>query len=419
LSIFIPIQPPFIYYKVHCKVHFSAVNDDIIYEKGDATLADKRRDKGEGSIYFRDSDKRWVAKIKPANSSKSKVFYGKTEQEVKKKLKEFKVQLAKNDYVVVQKGTLQEYMDRWLNNVRANDLKPKSFDRLEATLNNQVYKHIGDIQIAGITPNDVQVMINELKEDSYSYSTIKKVYDAINACFKLGILKGEVAKNPCVGVVLPKNKKRQVSDIRFFDDAEMELICVECVDKYGNGKQIYRLGHSIILLLNTGIRMCELLALKWSDISFEKRTMRIDESMVLIKNRDEDTPTKWVLHHQDSTKTSSSNRTVPLNQKAISALEELYKITGQYEYVMSTGKVTVMSPRNLDRMFRNILTRCSIKPCGVHACRHSFASLMLRKKLDIKVISEILGHSSVQITYDIYTHIIDSIKHESVNLLDV
>ena len=381
--------------------------------------ADKRRDKGEGSIYYRESDKRWVAKIKPENSSKPKVFYGKTELEVKKKLKEFKVQLAKNDYVQIRKGTLREYMNCWLYNTRTNDLKPKSFDRLEATLNNQIYKHIGDIQIAGITPNDVQAMINKLKEDGYSYSSIKKVYDAVNACFKLGIVKGEVAKNPCVGVVLPKNKKKQVSDIRFFDDAEMELIYAESAAKYGNGKPVYRLGQSIILLLNTGIRMGELLALKWTSVAFDKRTIRIDESMVMIKNRDEDAATKWVLHHQDSTKTNSSSRTVPLNQKAISALEELYKITGEYEYVMSTGKNTVMSPRNLDRMFRNILTRCRIEPCGVHTCRHSFASSMLRKKLDIKVISEILGHSSVAITYDIYTHIIESIKHESVNLLDV
>ena len=382
-------------------------------------MADRRRDKGEGSIYFRESDKRWVAKIRPDNSSKPKVFYGKTELEVKKKLREFKKDIAKNGYLEIQKITLQEYMDNWLYDVRVNDLKPKSFDRLEVTLNNQIYKNIGDIQIASLEPSDIQKMINKLRDDGFSYSTIKKAYEAINARFKSGIACGEVIKNPCVGVVLPKKIKKPVSEIRYFIDDEIDIICKESVAKYGNGRQIYRLGHSIILLMNTGIRLGELIALKWEKINFDKKTMLIDETMETIKNREEDPETKWILYHQDNAKTDSSVRTIPLNPNAISALEELYKITGKYKHVMSTGKDTILSPRNFDRMFRNILTRCNIKPCGVHACRHSFASSMLRKKVDIKVISKILGHSSVIITYDIYTHIIDEMEHESVNLLNV
>ena len=125
-------------------------------------MASKRRDKGEGTVYQRKVDGLWMARYKPEGSSKIKYLSGKTEQEVKRKLKAFKKESRKNEFVEIQKTTVQGYMDTWFYNVKVNDLKPKSFDRMESTLQNQVYPHIGDIQIASLTSNDIQSMINAL-----------------------------------------------------------------------------------------------------------------------------------------------------------------------------------------------------------------------------------------------------------------
>ena len=215
----------------------------------------KRRDKGEGAVYQRKSDGLWLARYTPPNSTKTKYFSGKTELEAKKRLKEFKKKVAQNDFVEIQKITVKDYMDKWFREVKINELKPKSIDALDVTLRNQIYPYIGNIQIASLTATDVQSMINKLVEKNLSYSTIKKAYDALNPCFKLGIIKEEIAKNPCLGVKLPKRLERKKNDIRFFTQAQVEVICEECLSKHGNGKQIYRLGHTVVVLLYTGMRI--------------------------------------------------------------------------------------------------------------------------------------------------------------------
>ena len=263
-------------------------------------MPQKKRDHGDGSIYKRESDGKWVGSIKPTHSSKRKVFYGKTELEVKKKLKAFMKELAKNDYIEVQKSTVKDYMDNWLYTVKVNELKPSSFDTVEATLQNQVYNYIGDLQMSSLTHSDIQAMINGLAKSGLSYSTIKKAYNSVNSCFKLAIVKSDLVRNPCAGVSLPKNIKKSTNDIRFFTEEEIERICSESAKEYKVGLSGYRLGQAIILLMYTGLRIGELLGLKWNRVDFDKRAIKVFGSMVTVKNRDDDAASKYIAHYQAS-----------------------------------------------------------------------------------------------------------------------
>ena len=166
----------------------------MIFMRGFNTIG-KIRDKGDGSVYkVRDDFWRASYRIgKKANGKPNiKYFSGKSEYEVKKKLKKFITEFIKNDFIDVKKITVEKYMNNWLYNVKINELKPKSFDIKEHILNNQVYKYIGDIQIGGLASNDIQNLINTLVSNGYSYSTIRKAYDAVNSCFKLGVIKGDI-----------------------------------------------------------------------------------------------------------------------------------------------------------------------------------------------------------------------------------
>jgi site-specific recombinase XerD len=384
-------------------------------------MAQQRRDKGDGSIYQRKSDGRWIAKYVPVASGKAKVLYGKTEQEVKKKLREFKKDVAQNGYLEIQKISVQMYMDKWFREVKTNELKPKSLDALDVTLKNQIYPYIGDIQIGALNANDVQKMINDLAEKKLSYSTIKKAYDAINPCFKLGIIKEEIKRNPCLGVKLPKQLERRKNNIRFFTQDEADKISRECLVKTSNGKQVYRLGQAVIVLLNTGMRIGELLGMKWKDIDYEGHTAVVRDSVVLIKDRErneDDTTPKYKMIEQDSTKTSSGERIIQLNKKAINALKEIQIINGKFNHVMANSNGNILVPRNFDRMLRAILERCNIKPCGAHVLRHTFASLLFKNGVDAKTVSVLLGHKDVSITYDIYIHLIIEQKQQAVDILD-
>lgn len=201
-------------------------------------------------------------------------------------------------------------MLNWLRSVKSNELKPKSYDRLEQTLTYQVIPYIGHLQVAAIQPDDVQKMVNELKDKGLSYSTIKKAYDAVNDCFRNGVIKRTVIYNPALGVSIPAKKSFGKTKIKCYTKEEAELLCKASTACYKNGKPIYRLGNIVKLTLNTGLRLGELLGLRWEDISFENRTITVYQTVVVVKDRNINSENKYLSLTQDSAKTTSSERTI-------------------------------------------------------------------------------------------------------------
>ena len=312
--------------------------------------------------------------------------------------------------------TFREYILDWLYNVKANELKPSSFDRKEQTVKYQVIPHIGDKDMYDLTADDVQKMINALKKE-YSYSTIKKAYECVNACLKYAVKKRILPYNVAESVIIPKNLEREKSDIQCFTDDEVEKIEKEAVRCYKNGKRIYRMGEIAILIVNTGLRIGEALALEWSDINFKKKTLKVRKNMVYVKSRS-DSGKAYQYIKQTSTKTKHGSRIVPLNSAAIRALISLKGINGKTPYVLATSKGKRVTPRNIDRMFRSILRCCNIKETGIHTLRHTFASRLFAKGVDVKIVSELLGHADVGITYDTYIHLIQEQRIIAVDVLE-
>ena len=385
-----------------------------------ATTKRQKRDSGTGSITQR-KDGLWTARIMvgqlPNGKPHIKALYGHSQAEVKRKLRDLKDELAKNDYNIVKRENVQNYMTRWLIENKKNSLKPTSFDRLEQTLKFQVFPEIGEVQIATIKAADVQRMVNNLAQKGLSYSTIKKAYDAVNDCFKTGVIQRSVNFNPALGVTLPRRDSVvQKQQIRFYNDDEVARICAAAIKTYQNGKQIFRLGDAIILDVNTGLRLAELTALRWDNIDLEKKNLTVSESVVMVRDRSVDDG-KVIALRQSSTKSSSGMRVVPLNDSAIGALSRLKELTGDTPYVLASKNGTNVLPRFVDRMFRNVLKTAGFpeeKIYGIHSLRHTFATRLLRSGVDIKTVSVILGHSDIGVTYNTYIHVIEEEKREAV-----
>ena len=385
-------------------------------------MADKRREHGTGGVTQR-KDGRWQgqydAGVKPNGKRDVKYVYGKTEAECKRKLRELIKEIHSSDYISVQKESVKDYMNSWLVNVKQNQLKPKSYDRLEQTLLYDVYPYIGEIQLQAIKADDIQNMLNELKKDGKAYSTIKKAYDAVNSCFKLGIEKRTVSNNPAIGVIIPNRKLFPVQKIPFYTQEEAKRLIEQATICWPNGTRRYPLGSFVPLIINTGLRMGELLALKWDeDIDFENKTLTVHKNISLVKNRKEDSEKKYELLLQDSVKTDAGqDRSIPLNEQAINALLDLKSVTGNSPFVMTTKNETHVSPRNIDRIFRRIAKAAGFeeeKIFGVHSLRHTFATLLLSNGVEIKTVSELLGHSDVTITYNTYIHVIKDQKRKAL-----
>ena len=388
--------------------------------------AKKKHEHGTGSVYFRSSDQRWVGRLKigqkPNGKPDYKVVYCKSEPEAHKRLKEIYLESVKTEYVYVNKESFAAYLDLWMTTVKILELKPKSYDRLEQTISLYVKPSLGEIQLSTVTSDDIQQMLAKLKDEGKSYSTIKKAYDAVNGAFKWGLRcePPKVKKNPAANVIVPSRKLFAQKQIPFYTKDEATALITQAYSKWGNGKRRYPLGAFVPLLINTGLRMGELLALKWgTDIDFENRTLKVHNNIVFVRDRDKDKGYK--LLEQETVKSDAGqDRTIPLNDNAYAALLDIYQVTGNETYVMTTSEHTHVKPRQLDQMFRRIAVATGLpedKIYGVHALRHTFATLLLSNGIDIKTVSSLLGHADVSITYNTYIHVMREQKAKALDTI--
>lgn len=318
--------------------------------------------------------------------------------------------------------TFYDFANYWLYSKLKNQLKPTSFTRKEVTLNNQVFPIIGNIPIKDITHADIQSMVNELNDKGLSYSTVKKAYEAVNGCIRDYRIQTGGGFNPCEGIALPSAKQRDISDVKFFNEEQRIAIKREATRKYKSGTPVYRLGHCIVLLMYTGLRVGELLGLTWDDIDFDNRTISVNKNAVVTKVSDGD-EVHYKMITQNSTKTNSGNRIIPMTQEAYNSLMEIYKINSSHKFVMSSSSGTQITPRNINRLFHSILLKSGVVSsdkdlCGVHTLRHTFASMLFQNGCDVKVVSEILGHSDTKITENIYIHVIQGQKVKAIQDID-
>lgn len=381
-----------------------------------------RRRNGEGSIFQVSKDK-WVAKIslgqRPDGKPLVKQFSGKTEAIVKKKLRDFK---KSNDFAekhLPSRYTVRSYFSMWLKEYQYNKLKPLSYDRLESTVVNHIFPSLGGLKLDAVTRDHVQSLINNLyKKQNLSYSSVKKVYVALNSCYNHALMDDVVLKNPCIGIVLPSLVER-TKQITALSLEEIERLKFEISRTDSNGVRCYSYGYAFLLILNTGLRMSEALSLCWEDVDFESKTIVVKKNSVISKKRDADGNRigGYKRQTQNSTKTSNGNRTIPINRSAEEALLALQKDNAT-PYVIVNGKQNPVLPSNFERCFHTILKNANVPKYGVHALRHTFASLLFSKGVDVKIVSELLGHSTVKITYDTYVHLFEHDVNRVTGVLD-
>ena len=282
---------------------------------------------GKGAI-FQVSDTKWIAKICLGVDENGKPiikqFSGKTEAIAKKKLRDFKKTADYAEKHLPSTDTVKAYFTAWMKDYRFHKLKPSSYDRLESTVVNHIFPHLGNMKVDKVTRNHVQGLINQLySEKNLSYSSIKKVYVALNACYKHALIEGTVLRNPCDGISLPSPKERTKEIVALSED-EVERL-KEFIASEGISNCIY--AQAYLLILNTGMRMGEALSLRWEDVNFTKKTITISKNSILTKKRDENGERLggYELRTQNSTKTASGKRTIPMNRSAEAALRELKK----------------------------------------------------------------------------------------------
>lgn len=374
----------------------------------------------KGTIY-QETPTKWRAEIQigigPTGKKIMKKFSAPTQREVKQKLKHF-IQSQYLSPSSLRKITLNEYYHEWIQK-KARQLKPTSLQRIKSTYQTFIEPEIGYLQFSQIDTNDIQKLIDTFAK-SKSYSSLKKIKDLINAIYQYddGLPPNQRVSsfNPCKNVILTKQMTKEEPTIKYFTDSEIAKIKEEiCRTTESTGTLIYPYGFIYLLILNTGMRMGEALALTKEDISLENKTIRINKNMIVAFLPEQH---KYGIRIQASPKTISGNRTLSLNKGAIEALEGLYAAFPNTIYLALNLKGERISPQNAESTFKQILKKCDIASHkrGVHSLRHTFARKLFETGVDVKVVSNILGHSGVRITYDTY---IDIIQDYQAKVMDV
>lgn len=381
-----------------------------------------RKNNGEGTVYFSEKSGGWRAEITWFDEfgvRRRKAWFSKKQSEVKQKLSEFKKQLLLNGRAMTMENkTFKQFADEWVDKIVKPTVKPLTYQRKVTTLEKQVYPYVGDVSIDKLSHTQIQNMVNALSEKGLSYSSVKKAYEAVSGCMRYYRIKTTTFYNPCEGITLPTSTKREISKVSFFTESERKRIVEVATQKFEQGKGGYRLGWAFVLLLYSGMRVGEMCALTWKDIDFSERTIRINKTAVELRENGKNEKCTSTLITQNSTKTQSGIRTIPMTQKAFDALSELRKITGEYEYIITSSNGERIRPTRLNRTFHKILTEANLKKVGVHTLRHTFATMLFSNGCEVKVVSDLLGHSNTKITENIYIHTIKQQKLKAIQSID-
>ena len=400
-----------------------------------------RRSNGEGTVYYSDKRKEYIGCIKVGvkadGTPKRIIFYsgkGGKKGDVIQKMNDWRLR-NERDYAETHKIRLEDGIKAWLETCKKAELKPSSYDRLESTIYCQIIPRIGWKYVTDLTDSLIQTELITpiLETDGLSVSTAKKAFNAMNAYLKYAVHIRAIQYNPMAVLKAPKpsatiklNMESEGTIISEHDKAlsreETEKLRSFLYIRWKKPPQRRRYVNAgaIDLILNTGLRMGEALALQWSDINWKKNTVSVTKNLIRVKNRS-GKGKKYKLIVQDKPKTEKSKRVIPLNKAALAALEDLktapgYKPDGFIIHNKNGGAVL---PRTLEETLENMCAAVGIRKIGIHALRHTYATRLFEKGFDIKIISELLGHSSTEITYRIYVHVIDSLKELAVEALDL
>ena len=377
-----------------------------------------RREKGQGSIYQRPNGK-YVGTIRytlPNGVQKSKSFTGKTEAEVRKKIREYN---RNQDTKEVSHTSLGSYVENWLYKVKYGTIKNSSFDKLEATAKNHVLPELGMIRLDQLKEEDVMRLLKKKKRDGLSYSTVKKIHDLLHAVMGYAIQKEDIRRNPMDGVKMLNKQLFEQKEIKAFTKEELKRIFKEARRKYSTGMPVYQYGEVFIAMYHLGVRIGEIIGVLKSDIDWDKREIRIQRGAQRVKVRNEDgRATGCQEMVVTTTKSKKSKRILAINKSAMVSLRRLCDANPHSELLVCTQNGGMTNATRVERCFSSILKNAGIEHAGLHSLRHSCATHLCINNTPIKDVAGILGHERASFSLDTYVEELYPVNHEAMEKLE-
>jgi integrase len=363
----------------------------------------KRRGNGEGSIYKR-NDGRWVGQylVHTAQGPKYRYLYGKTRREVDSKLTRAKADRDGGLIFDSDKLTLAEYMERWLRDSARNRLRTKTYKDYEGLTRVHIVPALGRIKLKNLTSLQVQQFYGTKLESGLSKRTVEYIHTVLHSALKQAVRWELVPRNVTDAVDPPRPERKERPTLNL-DQARAFLESA----RNDRWEALY------VLAIQTGMRRGELFGLRWDDVGLDNGWLHVRQALAPNGK------------YFSAPKTAKARRKIRLTPAAVEALKR-HKAAQDQEKLRNDGLWrdhglvfpsqvgTPMGPDNfVKRSYKPLLKRAGLPQISFHDLRHTFATLMMPYEHP-KIVQEMLGHSRISTTLDIYSHLSQDMQEEAV-----
>ena len=371
-----------------------------------------KRGRGEGSIYRR-KDGRWTAEIS-LEGGKSKFLYGKTRKEVQEKLKKALYEQQQGMLVTGAQQKVGQFLTLWLEDVHKRSIRPRTYERYEEIVRLHLAPGIGYHQIQKLSAQHLQSFYAKKLEEGLSTTTVISFHNVLHKALETAVRWNLIARNPC-DLVSPPRRKR----------FEIRPLSMQQIHQFLAVARGHRQEALFILALATGMRRGELLALKWQDLDLEQGTLQVRRILTRIPSK---LPGKG--YEEAEPKTDKGRRSIALPSFAAEALKQhrlrqteaklkAGPVWQDHDYVFCTSIGTHLNPtRDVLDALKSLLEKAGLPDIRFHDLRHSSATMLLGMKVHPKIVQELLGHSQIAITLDIYSHVLPTMQEEAMHKID-
>jgi len=372
----------------------------------------KKRANGDGNIRKRKDDRwegRYVVGHDPDTGKMiTKNVLGKTQAEVKEKLRKAIDNSKQLDFTKEGKYTVGQWMDEWFEAYAKVKVRPSSHQTYKGYIENHIKPNIGDIPIEKLTSLQLQKFYRRLLTEGrvpriesenqpkgLSAKTVRNINQVISSAMDMAVKHKLILSNPTDGCEIPKVEHKEMHTIH----AEQLGAFLREAKESG----VYELYY---LDLATGLRRGELLGLKWEDVDLTHGVIHVRRQVYRIDGEVKEVPLK----------TKNAYRNISISKDAVEMLQEMEKHRIS-EYVFPSPSGGPISPDSVLNMLHRVLKRAGLPAVRFHDLRHTFATLALQNGVDIKTVSGMLGHFSAGFTLDTYAHVTTAAQKEAANTM--
>ena len=331
-----------------------------------------------------------------------------TKKEAEKRLSELLHQLDNGIIMKPSKTTVKEFLERWLKDYQPN-LSPRGYERYQGIIIRHLIPKLGNIALTQLKPEHLQKHYTMIQSAGLSPRTVRYHHAVIHVALKTAVRWGLLARNPADAVTVPRVRRNEMQTWSEYE-----------VEQFLNAAKVSPYYALFYTALFTGMRRSELLGLKWEDIDLLLGQIYVSRGLHQLKDG------TYIFTEPKSAK---SRRMIALPPSAILLLKEHYekqaldrimmdKPLHESDLVFGTPEGKPLRPNTVTRAWESLAGHSGLKVIRLHDARHTHASIMLKQGIHPKIVQERLGHSSIQMTLDTYSHVTPGLQEAAAARFD-